>query len=131
MFHPVSPLQSTHLVSDEHIGTTIFPELVKYPNHLVVYTGSSPSPLSSLYKRQSAGESKHALESDATKPKVTKGGILHKYQLLTPGLIVSISLVLFVLLPILWAALKALASVESPLMAAPPKNFSAESKKDQ
>jgi UPF0716 family protein affecting phage T7 exclusion len=60
-----------------------------------------------------------------------KGGILARYQLLTPGLITTLLVVLFILLPIMYFGISALASIQSPVRMDAPKGFSATDKKRQ
>jgi hypothetical protein len=58
-----------------------------------------------------------------------RGGILADYQLLTPGLILSLLISFFVLVPALYAGINALSSIQAPLIMAP-KDFSASAKKN-
>ncbi|KAF9020232.1 hypothetical protein BDZ89DRAFT_1203997 [Hymenopellis radicata] len=60
-----------------------------------------------------------------------KGGILARYQLLTPALITTLLVVLFVLLPLLYFGISALASIQSPVRMDAPKGYSAGDKKNQ
>ncbi|KAL0577560.1 hypothetical protein V5O48_004423 [Marasmius crinis-equi] len=110
-----------------------------FENHLIIYTGS----LSSHSKRQaqvddSGNASPHrpvldiSPSSQAAAPKKTKGGILHRYQLLTPGLIIILLFVFFVFLPVLYFGISALASIQNPLRTeVAPKGFNASEKKNQ
>ncbi len=66
--------------------------------------------------------------SDTTLP---SGGILKRYQLLTPALISTLLIVLFILLPIIMFGITALASIQSPLKVEAPKSYSAREKKIQ
>ena len=59
------------------------------------------------------------------------GGILKRYQLLTPGLIMGLLAVFFVLVPVAMIGFRALASIQSPLRVEPPKGYSATEKKSQ
>jgi hypothetical protein len=59
------------------------------------------------------------------------GGILARYQLLTPALITGLLLAFFVLIPIILFGISALASIKSPLRVQPPKGFNADEKKNQ
>ncbi|KIY62260.1 hypothetical protein CYLTODRAFT_361750 [Cylindrobasidium torrendii FP15055 ss-10] len=63
--------------------------------------------------------------------KQNKGGILARYQLLTPGLITVLLVVLFILLPILYFSIGTLASIQSPVRMDAPKGFSATERKRQ
>ncbi|KAI0269402.1 hypothetical protein BC834DRAFT_866123 [Gloeopeniophorella convolvens] len=83
-----------------------------FPRHLVLFAGS---------RRQ-----------DAPAPSPSpEGGILARYQLLTPALITSLLLVLFILVPVVLLGVSALASIQSPLRVQPPKGFNADEKKNQ
>ncbi|KAJ7252419.1 hypothetical protein B0H12DRAFT_1184997 [Mycena haematopus] len=95
-----------------------------FPNHLVIYTGSS-SPLS--FARRQAPITGSIPNGTAS----TGGGILAHYQLLTPGIITSLLITLFVLLPIVMFGIQALASIQSPLRNEIPKGFDATEKKNQ
>ena len=88
-----------------------------YPRHLVILAGSrrqdGPAPVPS------------------SSPSPPEGGILARYQLLTPALITGLLLVFFVLIPIVLFGISALASIQSPLRVQPPKGYSADEKKNQ
>jgi hypothetical protein len=115
---------------DAILSDTLLEEITTpFPNHLIVYTGSSPESTAQHFKRQTP--TLPSLQaSSSTKP--LKSGILHHYQILTPGLIVSLGLVIFLLLPILTISLRALASIQSPSIGAgAAKSFSASEKKNQ
>ncbi|PFH50556.1 hypothetical protein AMATHDRAFT_75538 [Amanita thiersii Skay4041] len=108
-----------------------------FPNYLVIYTGS---PLTAEFsKRQSPDISsslkRPSLHSQFQQPSanttLSEGGILKRYQLLTPGLITTLLIVLFVLLPIVMVGIHALASIQSPLRVEAPKGYSARDKKTQ
>jgi len=87
-----------------------------YPRHLVILAGS---------RRQDD-------PVPAPSPAPPAGGILARYQLLTPALITGLLLTFFVLIPIVLFGVSALASIESPLrVQPPPKGFSADEKKNQ
>ncbi|KAG7096496.1 hypothetical protein E1B28_003926 [Marasmius oreades] len=110
-----------------------------FDNHLIIYTGSH-SPHS---KRQAELDDNGNLIPDrpvldlspssaSVAPKNLKGGILHRYQLLTPGLIIILAIVLFLFLPVLYFGISALASIQSPLrIEVAPKGFNASDKKNQ
>ncbi|TFK83193.1 hypothetical protein K466DRAFT_498943 [Polyporus arcularius HHB13444] len=96
-----------------------------FSNCLVIYSGS---PGVSLHARQSSSSSTFdSVQADAS----PKGGILKRYQLLTPGLILVLLVVLFILIPIIFVGVSALSSIQSPLSNEIPKGFSAEEKKTQ
>lgn len=102
-----------------------------FPDHLVVYTGS---PLPSHYKRQSPPErpvlnfDAVPLTANATLP---TGGILKRYQLLTPGLITGLLVAFFILVPVTMLGLNALASIQNPLRVDTSKTFNAQERKNQ
>jgi hypothetical protein len=87
-----------------------------FPRHLVIFAGS---------RRQDASA------PPTPAPSSPVGGILARYQLLTPALITGLLLAFFVLVPIILFGVSALASIESPLRVQPPKGFSADEKKNQ
>ncbi|OCB88324.1 hypothetical protein A7U60_g4526 [Sanghuangporus baumii] len=102
-----------------------------FPNHLMIYTGSLSSSSSILSKRQdeSIPDRPFAFApSNSTTP--DDGGILARYQLLTPGLIVSLLIAFFVLLPVVLISVQALASIESPVRLDAPRGVT-QSKKTQ
>ena len=86
-----------------------------YPRHLVILAGS---------RRQFD-------QAPVPSPAPPAGGILARYQLLTPALITGLLLAIFVLIPIVLFGISALASIQSPLRVQPPKGFSADEKKNQ
>ncbi|KAF9458008.1 vacuolar ATP synthase subunit S1-domain-containing protein [Collybia nuda] len=104
----------------------------RFPNHLIIYTGSSPS---AIHKRQSPplAPVRPALVSINAPVNTTlpEGGILKRYQLLTPGLITGLLVTIFILLPIVMLGFSALASIQSPLRVEPPKGYSASERKTQ
>ncbi|KAJ7647878.1 vacuolar ATP synthase subunit S1-domain-containing protein [Roridomyces roridus] len=112
-------------VHDELLSTTLAALAATHPKHLVIYA-SLPSPaekravspvLSLLTHRAANG--------------TTTGGILAHYQLLTPGLITTLLVALFVLLPILMFGIQALASIQSPVKTEVPKGYDASERKNQ
>ncbi|KAG6853821.1 hypothetical protein C0991_001067 [Blastosporella zonata] len=106
-----------------------------YPNHLVVYTGTSATTFSVQHEARQQPESdfESDFESLFAAPNTTlaEGGILKRYQLLTPGLITVLLISFFILLPILLFGFSALASIQSPLETRVPIKFSADDKKKQ
>ncbi|KAG8901236.1 hypothetical protein FRB99_005462 [Tulasnella sp. 403] len=93
----------------------------KFPSHLVVIAGTTPSSFCHT-KRQLAGQ--RALPSEfaplptpieVEKPKLPKGGIFHRYQLLTPGLISSLGVTFLLIVPLMLLVINALASIKSPV----------------
>jgi hypothetical protein len=100
------------------------------PNSLIIYTGVPSPALSSSHAhlKRSSFINLNAREPGTQKPI----GILARYQLLTPGLIISILIVVLILIPIISVGVKALSSIQSPVARAEaPKNYSASEKKDQ
>ncbi|KAI0829257.1 hypothetical protein BC628DRAFT_1359797 [Trametes gibbosa] len=98
-----------------------------FSNYLVIYSGS---PASLLHSRQSTISSTFDAAA-APGDSIVSGGILKRYQLLTPGLILALLIAFFVLLPIVFIGVQALASIQSPLTNDIPKGFNAEEKKNQ
>ncbi|KIY45159.1 hypothetical protein FISHEDRAFT_76836 [Fistulina hepatica ATCC 64428] len=99
------------------------------PNYLIIYTASTPS--HTFSRRQEVWP---ALDLAARAPANTtlaSGGILKRYQLLTPALIISLLVSLLVLLPIIMFGIQALASIQSPVRLDAPKGFSDQQKKNQ
>lgn len=62
---------------------------------------------------------------------VPGGGILKRYQLLTPALIMTLIVALFVIVPVVYLGISALASIQAPARMEPPKRFNAQEKKTQ
>ena len=83
------------LIGDESVATLAKIEAV-FANYLVIYAGS---PGSMLHARQSAS----SVTFEAEVAAAPSGGILQRYQLLTPGLIVILLISLFILIPIFTA----------------------------
>jgi hypothetical protein len=98
-----------------------------FPDHLVIYSSDSPR----FMRRQLEQTSDSGSLFSAPNHTVADGGILKRYQLLTPGLILTLIVVFFVLLPIIVLGVNALASIQSPLRAEVPRSFSAKDKKNQ
>ncbi|KAJ7286901.1 vacuolar ATP synthase subunit S1-domain-containing protein [Mycena rebaudengoi] len=110
------------LKHDALLSTELSALTSSFPNHLIIYTGSSAP---SFAKRADAPF------ADINAPNSTRaGGILAHYQLLTPGLIVTLVLTFFVLVPIIMVGVQALASIQIPLRAEL-KNYNAAVKKNQ
>lgn len=100
-----------------------------FPDHMVIYSGS---PLPLFVKRQSPNigpaSSSVYVYANNTLP---QGGILKRYQLLTPGLITILLLVFFILVPVVMVGMQALASIQTPIRVDLPKNFNAQERKNQ
>ena len=86
-----------------------------FPKSAFIYTGSSSV---FLEKRQDELDS---IPFSFAPANGTSTGILHNFQLLTPGLIVSLFVVFFVLLPIILTAVNALSSIQSSVRLENPK----------
>ncbi|KAH9950130.1 hypothetical protein B0H21DRAFT_724966 [Amylocystis lapponica] len=95
-----------------------------FQNYVVVYAGWVPSHLSARQSPFEPDNTAHAFAAPS-------GGVLARYQLLTPGLILALIIAFFVLVPIIFGGISALASIQSPLKTEPPKGFVAEDKKNQ
>ena len=130
-------LVHTTTVSDAAAESTLASELDKVANtfskHMVVYTGWNP-----LLQSRQESEDAPALEfiapaspASPSKAAASDDGILKRYQLLTPGLIISLFVALFVLIPIVFLGITSLASIQSPVRLDAPKGFSAAEKKNQ
>lgn len=107
-----------------------------FPKHLVIFTGL-PSHLSAR-QVSTASESNSTLSISvpniALAPNSTvleDGGILKRYQILTPALITTLLITFFILVPIIMFGVSALASIQSPLSSEVPKGFDAQEKKAQ
>ena len=92
-----------------------------FRKHLVVYIGSPHAQY--LSRRQS---SPSTIQYGPT----PSGGILHRYQLLTPALIITLLVTFFILMPVVYFGVSALASIQSPLKVEAPKGYNAQEKKN-
>lgn len=109
------------------------------PNHLILLAGGPSSP--SLFAREMPApgatfesDVSHAIfpaVAPAANGTLVRGGILARYQLLTPGLILGFLVSFFVLVPVLFAGISALSSIQAPMNMAAPKGYSADTKKTQ
>lgn len=81
-------------------------------------------------KRQSpdVGSAFERVYANSTLP---EGGILKRYQLLTPGLITVLLIVFFILVPVVMVGMQALASIQTPIRVDLPKNFNSQERKNQ
>jgi len=103
----------------------------KFPDLLFIYTGQPSS--AHLGKRQSPGSpsvNRPVLSLISSNSALPEGGILKRYQLLTPGVITAL-LVSFFILGVIMVGLRALASIQSPVRVEAPKDYSATTKKNQ
>lgn len=116
------------LYSLQRLAASLSDELrllsTSFPNHLVIYAGQ---PLNTHFARADIG-SAFRPSHNTTLP---EGGILKKYQLLTPGLITVLLIVLFVFIPVLWVGINALSSIQNPIKMNIPKGFNSQEKKNQ
>ncbi|KAJ3813339.1 vacuolar ATP synthase subunit S1-domain-containing protein [Lentinula aff. lateritia] len=103
---------------DVLLSTTL--DALPFSNRVVIYT------VLDLTENEAASSSPSIIA------KKNKGGILHNYQLLTPGLIMVLLVVLFILLPVLYFGISAMASIQSPLrLDSMPKGYNANERKNQ
>lgn len=107
---------------DDSFGQTLSELERTFPKHLFIYTGSS---VSDFERRQDELDD---IPFSFAAPNGTSTGILHNYQLLTPGLIVSLFVAFFVLLPIILITVNALSSIQSSVRLENPKTVSQDKK---
>jgi hypothetical protein len=98
-----------------------------FPNHLVVYSSDSPHFGARQLEETPDPSPLFSPPSDT----VVQGGFLKRYQLLTPGLILTLIVVFFVFVPIIVLGVNALASIQSPLRTEVPRSFSTKDRKNQ
>ncbi|KAK7436616.1 hypothetical protein VKT23_002708 [Stygiomarasmius scandens] len=112
---------------DTLLSTTL--SSLPFTNHLTIFTGS---PIG-LSKRQESSVLGSALSnSSAAAAPQKKSGILHNYQLLTPALITTLLVVVFLFLPILYFGISALGSIQNPIrLEVQPKGYNAAERKNQ
>jgi len=119
--------QESHLSSELDAISSLFPK------HLVIFSGSP----SRLFARQAPSEFDSPPSSllgstfGGNTTVLQNGGILKRYQILTPALITTLLITLFVLVPVIMLGVSALASIQSPLSSEVPKGFDAQEKKVQ
>lgn len=125
-------LTTYHSPLDSYLADELTSLATTFPNLIIIYTGSSAS---TNHKRQATPlpPVRPALVNINAPANTTlpEGGILKRYQLLTPGLITSLLVTLFILLPLVMLGFSALASIQSPLRVEAPKNYSASERKTQ
>ncbi len=90
--------------------------------HTVIYSGTQPS----YHQRRDLEEGIRA-PGNATAP----AGVFHEYQLFTSGLILSLLITFFVLIPAVFLGATALSSIQSPLKTDGSRTFNAQDKKTQ
>lgn len=103
-----------------------------FPKYIVIFTGGR----SHISARQDpfSSEFDSPPVSSLLAPNSTvlpEGGILKRYQVLTPALITTLVITFFVLVPVIMLGVQALASIQSPLSSDIPKGFDAQEKKTQ
>jgi hypothetical protein len=122
----------SHLFKELEIIASLFPK------HLIILTGlpsylstrQAPPPSSEL-DSSSPPSFDPALQRAPNSTVPEGGGILKRYQILTPALITTLLITFFVLVPIIILGVSALASIQSPLSSEVPKGFDAQEKKVQ
>jgi len=113
------------------LSQTLEVSATEFTNHLVIFVGSPLSTLSGNFKRQEPIPSV-VRSSDYSNTRLSASGVLNKYQLLTPELITSLLVSFFIILPIAFYGLKALASIQNPIsMDTTKSSFYALEKKNQ
>jgi len=117
-------LMSEH---ESRLSSSLTELAAAFPKHLVVYAGWSPS----LHARQSLSPFSPSSINSTSAFASPPGGILARYQLLTPGLILSLLVGFFLLIPIVMMGVSAVADIKSPLQGEPPKGYLAAEKKNQ
>ncbi|KAG5639330.1 hypothetical protein H0H81_004051 [Sphagnurus paluster] len=119
---PSDPLHPASQLAEELASIAI-----THPHYIAIYTGSAPAAFAVQHAARQVFESVYA-PGNTTLP---TGGILKRYQLLTPGLITVLLITFFILVPIVLFGFKALASIQSPLRVEAPKGYGAQDKKNQ
>ncbi|KAF9057305.1 hypothetical protein BJ165DRAFT_1397599 [Panaeolus papilionaceus] len=126
---------------DADLGSELSTLASIFPDYLVIYAGS-PLPSHLRNKRQQPDIPDRpilAMDSGSTLPTFTAsvnwteptGGILHRYQILSPALITSLLVVFFLIVPLIMVGIQALSSIQSPLRVEAPKGFNAQERKTQ
>jgi hypothetical protein len=96
-----------------------------FQTHLVIFTGSA-----SRFSRRQIDHPSDVFDDFQDDPTFPDGGILKRYQLLTPGLIITLLVAFFIIVPVVLLGVSALASIQSPLRLEPPKGYNAQAKKN-
>ncbi len=89
-----------------------------FPRNLVIYAGRQhlhEGKRQELAQHDNVNPPFTFSPNGTTNSALSEGGIFKRYQLLTPGLIVALLLVVFVLIPILFLGITALASIQSSI----------------
>jgi len=104
---------------DEQLSRQLAGIEAAFPSHLVILAGTTPS---SYSKRQSSDLQRSLPGAFSPSTSATKknlalptGGILHRYQLLTPALITTLGITFLVLMPLMLMVIYALAGIKSPI----------------
>jgi hypothetical protein len=114
-----------YVYADTYVANILDSLSANIPDYVVILAGT---PSLRPYARQLSDADFLAPSENSTLP---SGGILKRYQLLTPTLIMSLIVTFFVLVPIVLIGIKTLSSIQSTLRVEAPKNFSAQEKKNQ
>ncbi|TEB19980.1 hypothetical protein FA13DRAFT_1820541 [Coprinellus micaceus] len=117
--------RSTMSADEEQLGEELSKLTREFPNHLVIYAGV---PTQELRARQA---SVSPLVEAAAAAKKHRTGILHTYQILTPGLITVLLVVFFILVPALMLGINALAGIQNMVKLKAPKGYDARERKNQ
>ena len=131
MCHRSLPRRSRieHLI-ESHLSNEIEAIASLFPKHLVIFTGTVPH-LSARQEPSTLDSPPSSLLFAPNSTILQEGGILKRYQILTPALITTLVITFFVLVPIIMLGVQALASIQSPLSSEVPKGFNAQEKKTQ
>ncbi len=116
------PLLELILLCTDTLLSKYLPQIAaSYPSHIFAYMGTAPSEFSPV-KRQLSDVQRALPETfvDVRLPSISNtakshSGILHRYQLLTPGLITSLGIAFLVIAPLMLIVVNALASIKSPV----------------
>jgi len=132
-----SQRKNTMAEHDSLLASTL--DSLPFSNRVIIYTGSAHG--HSKRQEDLSTPNRPVLDftsasTSASSPSIAvaknKSGILHHYQLLTPGLIMVLLVVLFIFLPVLYFGISALASIQSPLrIDVMPKGYNASERKNQ
>jgi hypothetical protein len=129
------------IFAERLLGIELESLAAEFPNHLVIYTGS-PLPFSAFSKRQATDTPDRPILDMSSQPlafsasaaantTLPSGGILKRYQILTPGLITILLVVFFIFMPVLLLGMNALASIQNPVRTDVSKSFNAQERKNQ
>ncbi|KAJ4482048.1 hypothetical protein J3R30DRAFT_3286511 [Lentinula aciculospora] len=137
----IEGLHRKNSMAEHHDLLSITLDSLPFSNRVVIYTGTAPMHSKRQEDLSTSGrpvldvdeaDSPSASSSPSILAKKNKGGILHNYQLLTPGLIMVLLVVLFIFLPVLYFGISAMASIQSPLrLDSMPKGYNANERKNQ